>query len=123
MQPPGDADGLLERLYTLIGARDAAFVADLLRDFLSELPETLRALTDAFARQDWATLRNEAHRLRSGAHALGGVGVAAASAPLEAAAQAGDAPLAGVLLPALLAEADVYMRTAAALLHTLDVDP
>jgi len=123
MQPTDDADGLLERLYNLIGARDAVFAAELLHEFLRELPQTLHALTEGLSRQDWETLRYLAHRLRSGAHALGGVGIAAASVPLESAARAGDAQAAGVLLPALLAEAEVYARTAAALLRILEDAP
>ena len=123
MPPSDDADRLLDRLYALLGAQDPAFVADVLQDFLAELPGIVQSLTDAHARQDLDALRRGAHKLRSSAHALGGVGIAETAAPLEAAAYAGDAKSLPLLLDALLAEVASYERTARAVLNRLEEIP
>jgi HPt (histidine-containing phosphotransfer) domain-containing protein len=116
MPHSGDADLLLERLYEMLGARDTAFVADLLQDFLAELPGALQHLAGDVEREDWAGLRAGVHKLRSSAQALGGVGIAAASIPLEAAARAGDAEPMPLLMAALMAEIAAYEHEARLLL-------
>ncbi len=95
MLPPGDADGLLERLYALLGAHDDAFVVEMLGAFLDDLPAFLQRIADALNEGDLPALQHAAHHLRSGAHALGGVGIAAAALPIESAARNGDAAGAG----------------------------
>ncbi|HYE57873.1 MAG TPA: Hpt domain-containing protein [Rhodothermales bacterium] len=114
-----DADGLLDRLYALLGAQDTAFVVDVLQDFLAELPGILRSLSDALERQDFDTLRRGAHKLRSSAYALGGIGIAETAAPLEAAAHAGEAKSLPLLLNALSDEVASYERVARVMLNRL----
>lgn len=96
----GDAalavDAALARLEETVG--DRAFVAELIGDFLAELPAQLGELRTAFSVGDAEQLRRSAHTLKSNAATFGAEGLEGACRILEHAAKPGATPDAAELV-------------------------
>jgi HPt (histidine-containing phosphotransfer) domain-containing protein len=84
-------DAALAQLEETVG--DRAFVAELLGDFLAELPAQLAELRAALAAGDAERLSRGAHTLKSNAATFGADGLAGACRELEHAAAADSAQL------------------------------
>jgi HPt (histidine-containing phosphotransfer) domain-containing protein len=103
----GDAalavDAALARLEETVG--DRAFVAELIGDFLAELPAQLVELRDAFSVGDAERLRRSAHTLKSNAATFGADALESVCRELEHAAGADASADAAELVARVEAEA------------------
>jgi histidine phosphotransfer protein HptB len=96
-------DAALARLEETVG--DRAFVAELIGDFLAELPAQLAELRDAFSAGDAERLRRSAHTLKSNAATFGAEALTSACRELEHAAGAAPSADAAELVARVEAEA------------------
>jgi HPt (histidine-containing phosphotransfer) domain-containing protein len=81
-------DAALSQLEETVGNR--GFVAELIDDFLTELPAQLAALQAASSEGDAERLHRIAHTLKSNASTFGAEGLASACLELERSARAGE---------------------------------
>jgi len=96
-------DAALAQLEETVGDRE--FVAELIDDFLAELPAQLAALRAACSEGNAEPLHRIAHTLKSNAATFGAEGLASACLELEQSARAGEPADAGELVAHVEAEA------------------
>lgn len=84
--------------------RDEDFLVELVKTFMQDMPDKLAALRDAFQRRDAATLRLQAHGMKSSGILLGAAGFAELCKKLESLAAAGELKVVTELIATVEAE-------------------
>lgn len=65
------AEAALTELYELQGEDDPHLVAELMKDYLSQLDANINGLIEAFKQNDYKTVEASAHSLKSSSRVLG----------------------------------------------------